>query len=142
MGTGSGKTMVALIPFFLEKDLATIIVLPLKSLITDYKRKLDSMQIEYEHYGGSTRRLSGDQRLILLSTDVARQKHWKEALAYFHTTYYTVACLIFDEDYYILTSSNFHDSLRDVYEESAIRTAFSLMDSTIVICTPTQRPEL
>ena len=37
LGTGYGKTMVTLIPMFMEKDSAIVIVLPLKSLITDYK---------------------------------------------------------------------------------------------------------
>ena len=41
MKTGSGKTMVALIPTVLDKKRITVLILPLKSLITDYKAKLD-----------------------------------------------------------------------------------------------------
>ena len=50
--TSSGKSMLSLIPALLERHLVTVLILPLKSLITDYKRKLDKMHFPYLHYTG------------------------------------------------------------------------------------------
>ena len=47
--TGSGKTMIALLPTLLGSDNELgLLFLPLSSLLTDYKRKLNSMGICYD----------------------------------------------------------------------------------------------
>jgi hypothetical protein len=96
-----------------------------------------------------------------VSADVTRQGHWISALTHFHHHYYPVKRLVFDEGHYVLTSSDFRNSLCNVYElrtlpmqfvimsgsvppiaEPAMIEAFGLINSTIVIRTPTRRPEL
>ena len=56
--------MLALIPVFLEKDLATVIILPLKSFITDYKRKQltssSSRKAKEKALDGNDTRLGGE----------------------------------------------------------------------------------
>ena len=162
MNTGSGKTMLALIPALLEPGQATVVVLPLKSLMTDYKRRLDDLNIPYEHFqGAKTKQLSGSKNLILVSADIARQSHWKHALATFDHQYIPVVRLFFDEGHFAITCSDFRSSLRNLFDlrsqpmqlvilsgsippssESAIRAAFGLTSNTIVLRSPTHRPEL
>jgi superfamily II DNA helicase RecQ len=162
MNTGSGKTMLALIPALLEPGHASVIVLPLKSLMTDYKRRLDDHNISYEHFQGvKTKQLSGSNNLILVSADIARQSHWKHALATFDHQYMPVVRLIFDEGHFSLTSSDFRASLQNLFDlrslpmqlvilsgtippfsEPAIRTAFGLVSATIILRSSTHRPEL
>jgi len=162
MNTGSGKTMLALIPALLEPGQATVIVLPLKSLMTDYKRRLDDLNIPYEHFqGAKTKQLSGSKNLILVSADIARQPHWKHALATFDHQYMPVVRLFFDEGHFAITCSDFRTSLRNLFDlrsqpmqlvilsgsippssEPAIRAAFGLTSNTIVLRSPTHRPEL
>jgi len=162
MNTGSGKTMLALIPALLEPHQASVIVLPLKSLMTDYKRRLDDLDIPYEQFqGAKTKQLSGLKNLILVSADIARQTHWKHALATFDHQYMPVVRLFFDEGHFALTSSDFRAALRNLFDlrslpmqlvilsgtiplcsEPAIRAAFGLIATTIILRSPTQRPEL
>jgi superfamily II DNA helicase RecQ len=69
--TSSGKSMLALIPSLLEDNLITVLILPLKSLITDYKRKLDKMHLRYLHYTGKTvSRGYCTPNLVLVSVDL------------------------------------------------------------------------
>lgn len=130
LGTGSGKTMVALIPMVLEPNSATVIVLPLKSLLTDYKRKLDALGVEYEVYGNS-KVLSGMKRLLLVSADMAKQEHWTTALTSYHHNYFPVKRLVFDEGHYVLTSSDFRDSIRNPYELRALPMQFIVMSGSV-----------
>ena len=68
MATGSGKSMLAFIPALLEPTEASVIVLPLTSLITDYECKMKDMGIEYELFEGhEIMRLSGVANLIIVS---------------------------------------------------------------------------
>jgi len=162
MGTGSGKTMLALLPVLLEPDQASVVVLPLKSLMTDYKRRLKNLGINFEHYTGAGHGpITGNCNFILVSADVAIHDHWKQALDHFNRTYFTVVRLFFDEGHYAITSNDYRPALRQVFtlrtlpiqlvifsgsippiSEPAIHEAFGLQPETIVIRSPTHRPEL
>ena len=50
--TSGGKSMLATIPTLMSTNTGTVVVLPLKSLVTDWRRKLDSMEIVYQEYQG------------------------------------------------------------------------------------------
>ena len=45
--TGGGKSMLGIVPSLLEVNMVTVLVLPLNSLITDYKRLLTAMGVPY-----------------------------------------------------------------------------------------------
>lgn len=75
LATGAGKTMLALIPSILEPQSATVVIVPLKSLLADYERKLANMHISFEVFSTSNsaqQKLSGQCSLILVLIDQAR----------------------------------------------------------------------
>ena len=105
--TGAGKTMLPIIASQLEEDNVTVVVLPLKSLMSDYCRRLKDMGIQYELFLGQvTRQLTGAHRLILVSADMAKQTHWKQCLTELHERR-PVKRLFFDEGHFAVTGSSF-----------------------------------
>lgn len=113
--TSSGKSMLSLIPALLERHLVTVLILPLKSLITDYKRKLDKMHFPYLHYTG--RQIPHGYctpNLVLVSVDLAREQHWKQWIAEVNVVK-RVRRICFDEGHYPLTDAKFRESVRDIY---------------------------
>ena len=48
MATGSGKTMLILIPVLVEPDKTTVVILPLNSLMDDLCRRLNGFSIPYD----------------------------------------------------------------------------------------------
>ncbi|KAF8875528.1 hypothetical protein BD779DRAFT_1678226 [Infundibulicybe gibba] len=129
--TGSGKTMLALIPALMERDMITIIVLPLRSLLADYKRKLEEMNMGYEHFDGpSTEYLSGQHNIILVSADMARLDHWRQCLAEVDKRR-RVARLVFDEGHFSFTSNNFRPVLNRLYELRSLEMQMVIMSGTI-----------
>lgn len=50
LGTGSGKTLVILLQASLQKDLVTIVVLPLSTLHEDLRRRAASMNVSYSQW--------------------------------------------------------------------------------------------
>lgn len=160
MRTGSGKTMLAIIPALLEENKITVVILPLKSLMTDYTRRLSAMGIPFEQFEGQkTSRLHGRHNLILVSADMVKFGHWKQCIAELHETKEVVRA-IFDEGHFALTGNDFRSALQDLYEvrqfpmqlivlsgtvppssEEALISAFGL-ESPLVLRTETSRPEL
>jgi superfamily II DNA helicase RecQ len=163
MATGAGKTMIALIPALLEerRSFVTVIVLPLRSLMTDYKRKLHDMSIGYEEFLGQTSaRINGHHNIILVSADAAKSQHWITCLADLNERR-RVRRIVFDELHLALTSSNFRPSLRDMDtlrsldtqiiglsgtipygQEETMKKLFGLTTETVILRECTNRPEL
>jgi len=158
--TGGGKSMLAIVPSLLEKHSITVVVLPLKSLNADYIRKLDEMDVPYEQFSSSSTRISGTKNLVLVSVDRARLPQWRQALAEVNLRV-KVARLVVDEGQLALTADDYRDALKDLYElrqfqmqlvvfsgtlqpisEPALMDTFGMAKSTIIIRTPTVRPEL
>lgn len=160
MCTGSGKTMLAIIPTLLEKQSITVAVLPLKSLTADYIRKLDDMDVLYEIFSSKSTRISGTKNLVLVSVDRARSPQWRQALAEVNHRVKVVRMVV-DEGQLALTADEYRDALKDLYElrqfkmqlvvlsgtlqpisEEALMDTFGMAKSTIIIRTRTIRPEL
>ena len=158
--TGSGKTMLAVVPSLLEKHSITGVILPLKSLKADYIRKLDEMKVPYEEFTSTSRRISGSKNLVLVSMDRARSVEWHQALAEVNQKVKVVR-LVVDEGHLGLTAEQYRNALKDLYElrqfplqlviltgtlqpisEKALMDSFGLAKNTIIIRTPTNRPEL
>lgn len=76
--TGSGKSMLAIVPSLLE-DMATVLVVPLNSLIMDYERRLRAMNVPHQVYQSSSR-LDSRDNLIVVSADKALTSHWQNNL--------------------------------------------------------------
>ncbi|KAG1765747.1 P-loop containing nucleoside triphosphate hydrolase protein, partial [Suillus placidus] len=157
--TGGGKSMLAIIPAIMDKYSAVVVFLPLKSLMTDWKRKLDAMKVNFQVYDPS-RRLSPHANLILVSIDQARFKTWRQYLAEFNEII-PVKRMVIDEAHLALLAEDFRVSMRDLHELrqvdaqlilltgtmpqssiAALKEMFGLADTTIEIRESINRPEL
>ena len=79
--TGGGKTLMPVLASRVE-NAYTLIVLPLKSLMDDWERRLQGFGIPYERWMGAERPyLDGCHNLILVSSDMAAQKSFKTAIS-------------------------------------------------------------
>lgn len=160
MNTSSGKTMLVMVPTLLE-DTITAYLVPLKSLMLDVCRNLEDMGVEFEVFTGTSTRISGTKKLVLVSADRARLPQWREALAEVNLRV-TVGRLVFDEAHLGLTANDYREALQHLYDlrqfpnmqlvaltatvqpvsEATLMDAFGLAPDTIIIRTPSIRPEL
>ncbi|KAG5337017.1 hypothetical protein C0989_011180 [Termitomyces sp. Mn162] len=131
MRTGSGKTMLAIIPALVELNSVTVVILPLRSIMTDYHRKLHAMKIPFEYYGGEKeRQLTGEHNLILVSADRARQSGWRQALEVVQT-FRPIGRFVFDECHYPLVNQHFRKSLEDVNEIRTVACQLVVLSATV-----------
>jgi superfamily II DNA helicase RecQ len=114
MRTGSGKSMLMILPTLIEGNSITVGVLPLRSLMSDYERRLTGMGLGYEKYEGGIF-LRGASNLILVSADKARTPGWKQALGELHQRK-TVVRMVFDEGHFAFTGNDFRTALENVHE--------------------------
>ena len=130
--------MLALIPAFLECHLVTVLVLPLKSLITNYKCKLEKMHLLYLHYTGHTIPHGYcTPNLVLVSVDLACEQHWKQWIAEINVDK-PVRCFCFDEGHYPLTDTRFRELVHDIYMIRSLPCQLVVYSGTITPkCEPT-----
>ncbi|KAH7881980.1 P-loop containing nucleoside triphosphate hydrolase protein, partial [Phlebopus sp. FC_14] len=114
--TGGGKSMLPIIAAMLEPQHAVVVVLPLKSLMTDWRRKLTGMGISHQVYNPSVNggQLQMDINLILVSADMATFGSWQKSLGELNEVL-PVKRLVFDEAHLPLLS-DFRASLQNVRE--------------------------
>jgi superfamily II DNA helicase RecQ len=159
MATGSGKTMLIIIPALMQPDKVGVVVLPLTSLTDDLRRRLNQYGIPYEVY--RNRRLQGNANLILVSADTATSTVWKQDIAILNDRT-PVVRFTFDEGHTPLTAQDYRpalkrvDGIREIFpvqfvtlsgtitkaQEPVIFRMFCLGSNTLVIRTKTNRPEL
>ncbi|KAG2067520.1 hypothetical protein BDR04DRAFT_1120426 [Suillus decipiens] len=156
---GGGKSMLAILPALVEPEKAVVVVLPLKSLMTDWKRKLEVMKVPFQVYD-QHHPLSTSINLILVSTDQARFKTWRQYLAELNQIL-PVSRIVFDEAHIALLAEDFRVSLQDLHELRqfamqlvlltgtlpdssipALKLMFGLLSSTIQIRESSNCPEL
>lgn len=130
--TGGGKSMLAIIAAMMEPKSAIIVVLPLRSLMADWKRKLEEMKIRHQVYdprinGG---RLETNINLVLVSADQAMHGGWRKSLAELNETL-AVTRMVFDEAHLVLLSDDFRDSLVNVAELRQLKMQLILLSGTI-----------
>ncbi|KAJ3533285.1 hypothetical protein NM688_g7305 [Phlebia brevispora] len=141
LATGSGKTMLVILPAVLESRSVTVVVVPLKALMSDYQRRLQEMHISFEEwsvYSQNTRALRGDTNLVLVTIEQARKPSFKAALSELHMRR-PVRRIVFDEAHYALTASDYRTSFRYIDELRILPVQFVLMSGTIP---PTSMPAL
>ena len=132
--TNAGKSMVSIIPAFLEAHKTTLLVLPLRILLDDAKRKLDQMHVPYEIYLSGARELSGVQNLVLVSADCVSTPAFKHAIGVLHCRRPVVRQVI-DEAHIPLLSTGFRENLEHLFE---IRTLFSCQTFLLSATVPKQ----
>ncbi|KAF9003690.1 hypothetical protein BDQ17DRAFT_1355714 [Cyathus striatus] len=102
--TGVGKTAIALIPS-MHEDGYSVIIIPLISLLEDWKRRMASLGIGYEHFeGAGNPQLTGDFNIILVSSDVVMGDSWISATASLRKN---ILRFIFDEVHLYFTDRDF-----------------------------------
>ncbi|KIN94793.1 hypothetical protein M404DRAFT_34732 [Pisolithus tinctorius Marx 270] len=159
LGTGAGKSMLAIIPSMVQPKEATVLVLPLNSLMLDYQRRLEEFRVPYQVYG-TDKPLSSSTNLILVTADKALTPQWRSALAMLNQSK-KVARLIFDEAHIPLMSKDYRMAFQSIHQLRSIpmqlvllsatlpswsmeevKTTFQLVQQTEVIRQSTDRPEL
>ncbi|KAI6140236.1 hypothetical protein BKA82DRAFT_4363753 [Pisolithus tinctorius] len=159
LGTGAGKSMLAIIPSMVQPKEATVLVLPLNSLMLDYQRRLEEFRVPYQVYGAD-KPLSSSTNLILVTADRALTPQWRSALAMLNQSK-KVARLIFDEAHIPLMSKDYRMAFQSIHQLRSIpmqlvllsatlpswsmeevKTTFQLVQQTEVIRQSTDRPEL
>lgn len=129
--TGAGKTMLAIIPALMEENKVTIVVLPLKSLVSDYVRKLTAMEIPFELYNGyNDLQITGQHNLILISADRVRRESWRQTIEVVNSKK-PVQRLIFDEAHFPLIDNRFRSSLDHVHEIRTLPFQIVLLSATV-----------
>lgn len=128
MATGGGKTMAIIIPTLMD-DSVSVIVLPLNSLITDYKRKFDEMELKYDSYTNNTKTLRQDVNFIFVSADLAKTNSWKQCIMNLDECA-EVSRLFFDEAHIPLLSKGFRPSLNHLSDLRVLNIQFTLLTAT------------
>lgn len=162
MATGAGKSMLVIIPSLIEHDMTTVAIVPLKSLLLDYQRKLKVKSIPFEVWTGHQTqvKLRGNANLILVLVDQAQKPAFRDALSILHQTK-PLRRIVFDEAHFALTNNGFREALTKVYNlrqqncqivllsatipppsVDTIRDLFGLTPNTAIFRTSTNRPEL
>lgn len=162
LATGSGKTMVGLLPATMEPQHTTVIVLPLKSLLYDYEAKLRKMRLPFQTWytsGDEDKPMHPSTNLVLVLLDQARKPEFRTALANMNRVK-PVKRIIVDEAHYAITADDYRPSCRHLYElrtvpaqmvvlsatmppasTATIFDAYGLQPNTTVVRTSTIRPE-
>lgn len=132
MPTGSGKSMLMVIPAVLDSHSITVGILPLKSLLMDYQRKLTQQGIPHEVWTGTDgqQMLTGHVNLILVLVDQARKDAWRQALSILHQRK-PVKRIIFDEAHFALTNDGFRAALTHTYTLRQENAQLVLLSATI-----------
>lgn len=137
--TGSGKTMIAILPTLLggSNELA-LIFLPLISLITDYKRRFDAMQIPYDSYPPKQTSINPNAKFLLISADVAMSPQWTEFIIGL-TDQFDIRRLIFDESHIPMISTNYRRSMTRLDQLRIIPIQIVLLTAT---CPPSSEDRM
>ncbi|KAL1684990.1 hypothetical protein GGG16DRAFT_119298 [Schizophyllum commune] len=116
--TSAGKTLMCTLPSLYEHGL-TVIIVPLNSLLAQWKLNLDSMGINYHFFRGPNDDLlcssssSGRKpSIVLISADRAVNGTWAEALQNLRSMGHFIQRIIIDEAHLAITQRHF----RPVFE--------------------------
>ncbi|KAJ3538055.1 hypothetical protein NMY22_g5325 [Coprinellus aureogranulatus] len=104
--TGLGKTAIALLPTMVESGV-TVVVVPLVILLEEWESRLRDAGISYEVFLHDRKTpLRTGVRVVLVSSDTARFKSWKEAIATLDNIR-PVVRMVVDEAHYYFTDIDF-----------------------------------
>ena len=142
LATGSGKTMLVLLPAILELQRTTVVVLPLRALLHDLVRRLTSLEVRHEvwiPHAYKNQPLHPDVNLVLVSIENAQKPSFKTALL-IHHQHHPIARIVFDEVHEAITAFTYRPSFLNINELRSIAPVqFVLMSATVP---PTSIPQL
>jgi superfamily II DNA helicase RecQ len=128
--TNSGKSMIMILPAVLDTTRYTLGVLPLKSLVSDYTRKLTEMKVPFELYTGQP--LNGQHSLILTTPDMASTQqfpqHYGQLL---HMR--GVAHIIIDEAHIAISASSYRASMSSLFNLRRGKEQLVLLSGTVPV---------
>jgi hypothetical protein len=126
--TNSGKSMMMIIPALIQPEHYTIGVLPLKSLVSDYVRKLRQMGVPYELYTGQP--LIGEHSLIITTPDMASKSPWD---AHYGQLLQKrgVSRVFFDEAHISISAANYRPSIGNLSRFRHNQEQFVLLSGTL-----------
>ncbi|KAI5980514.1 hypothetical protein EDD15DRAFT_2188573, partial [Pisolithus albus] len=127
--TGGGKSMLAIVPSMMEVNMATILILPLNSLIMDYERRLTAMRVPYQVYK-SGQQLNLQDNLVIVSADKSQMPHWRSSLADLRRRK-EIARIIVDEAHIPLIAKGYRRSLENFYEVRSEPVPLVLLSATL-----------
>ena len=128
--TGSGKSAVIATAAALESNKITAVFLPLRSLLADWKRRLEALQYSFEVFNPSTPRLSGQTSLVLVSLDAANGTSWRQAISTLRPGL-RLNRIVFDEAHLVLTEGSYRNIMHQVKELRVAHVQFVLLSATI-----------
>lgn len=88
LGTGFGKTFIILMQAWLQKQLVTIVILPLSSLHDDLKRRAGELKVSYSRWAPNGKFNENVQVLSVSIEHLGFPEFVKYVLFYFFTVYY------------------------------------------------------
>ncbi|KAL1738987.1 P-loop containing nucleoside triphosphate hydrolase protein, partial [Schizophyllum fasciatum] len=128
--TGAGKSLIFILAATLEPGI-TVIMIPLRALLQDWIRRLDSLGIPYEHFSDSrTGSIKGKAKIVLVSVDVAKLPAWISRLKVAVAGGLIVMRIIIEEAHLVLSSS-FRHALRNMHEVRFINAQLVLSSATM-----------
>lgn len=127
--TGGGKSMIPILASIMEPEGAVVVVLPLRSLMTDWERKLKAMKVVFQVYD-PTKPLASTINLILVSADKAKFKTWRQRLGELDAVL-PVTRMVFDEAHLPLLANDFRESMRHMLELRQFRMQLVLLSATV-----------
>ena len=166
LATGAGKTMQVILAVMLDPSHSNVVIVPLKSLMQDYERRLRQINIPYAVWstkGEEHMPIVTHSNLILVMIDQVHKQTFRTALTQYHdTSGRPVTRFFFDEVHYAQTASDYRPSFHNLDElrsllpvqfvlmsgtiaprsMPALRQTFDVMSNAIEIRTQTVRPEL
>ena len=138
--TGSGKTAVVITTALLEKNKVTIVLCPLKSLLQDWVRRLDSINFSYEVFHPSKPFISGQKPIVLVSLDVTDGISFRSAAASIRPDI-PINRFVIDEAHLVLTESNYRKVMTHVKELRVNRSQLLLLTATLPPSAIAQLPQ-
>ena len=133
LATGAGKTMAILLAATLEPKHASVVILPLKSVVQDYTHRLTRMGIPHQVWteaAQASKPLDTSKNLIIVIMDQARKDSFRRALIELNRTI-PVRRIFVDEPQYALTSSNFRSVYKNLEELRIMPAQLVLLSATI-----------
>ncbi|KAG2365348.1 hypothetical protein BDR07DRAFT_1277326, partial [Suillus spraguei] len=130
--TGGGKSMLAIIPSIVETQFATVLVLPLNSLMIDFEHRLKRMGVPFQIYDPSVNngRLNLKDNLILVTADKCRTDGWRESIAILNQQK-PIARFVFDEAHLPLIARGYRDALDHIYDVRSLPVQIVLLTATM-----------
>ncbi|KAI0628002.1 hypothetical protein C8Q77DRAFT_1068933, partial [Trametes polyzona] len=128
--TGSGKSAIISTIVKLEKLKVTAVLCPLRSLLSDWQRRLTRLGAEFEVFNPQNPVITGQAPLVLVSLDVTTRGTWRQAVASMRPEVQLNRYVI-DEAHLLLTESGYRDIMRHVKELRETKVQMMLLSATI-----------